>query len=286
MTLPGQEDFLLFQKKTSDLDMKKLAPMKLLHKTGDAIDFHGIKLEDAKPFINRFLYKPGKDPVVVIQFDNLKQHQYWRCSCGGSSIPYYTCLHLQTLKIVPNVDEAILILTHEEYNHFHDNVLSETFTFPDTEPFIEIPMGVSKAPETSVNVPDFFPYKESEKYTYLCPDCKKPFQSDSLFASCPSCPMAEMQFEAFVPSPPVEIGTDLQGNPIYISENKDSAMFLDPDYFDLDHNGLPISKKKKKGKMTVSYRDWDHKDDFKPQEIPEIPKVKGKRLFADKDEEV
>lgn len=113
MTLPGQEDTLLFQKKTSD--MKKLGPITLIHADGSVVFFQGARLEDNKPYVNRFLYKPGQSHTVVIDFDSRKHHQYWKCGCGGINLPYYICSHLRYLEIIPNVSDDIAILTSEEF---------------------------------------------------------------------------------------------------------------------------------------------------------------------------
>ena len=119
MTLPGQEDGLLFQKKKSD--MPDLEPMVLMHLDGTEVHFIGAKMPDDPPYLNRIMFKPNTynpkdDPLpVVIWYDDLKRHQYWACSCGGTSLPFHLCKHLQTLEIVPA--NFAFIMTLKEYQY-------------------------------------------------------------------------------------------------------------------------------------------------------------------------
>ena len=291
MTLPGREDDLLFQKKTSD--MKKLAPMKMLHADGTVISFHGIKLEDDGKLINRFLHKPGKSPVVVIAYDSNKHHLYWRCSCGGTNLPYYVCEHLKYLEILPNISDAVIILNHEEFTHYEKTVLSEVQNSKLKNTFEE---NVKELGESFKNfghvaknavfpdLKDLFPtdttllgldadgneiYSHSSpplpKQTYKCSMCG--FESeDPTNSSTLSLIINETQIDKFVCNWCRELYND---------------DMLDPGVID---QMLITKKKKKKSKTEVSFRDFD--DQFvKPRTTP-IPKIKGKRIFADKDEEV
>ena len=114
MTLPGQEDGLLFQKKM--YKTPKLAPMVLLHMDGTESHFYGARLEDDPPHLNRFMYVPKNGQSVILSFDDLKRHKYWQCSCGGNSLPYHVCPHIVYLEIA-TTDNTLLVLTEDEFKN-------------------------------------------------------------------------------------------------------------------------------------------------------------------------
>lgn len=287
MPLPGHEDDLLFQKKTSN--MEKLEPLKILHEDGTVISVSGRKLQPLHPLINRFLYKPHRQNAVIISFDVSSNHKHWVCDCGGKNIPFHVCQHLKNLEIVINKPNAIEVVTPKDL--LYDTLIPKisdlclgcgkklpsnsgwcscgTVNAEYESKLQEEGKSIGIAGMGSVEPTP----KTKVKNIFQCPDCYKFFESEDSCATCPSCPMAEMPFTPVVPK---QLEPDLD--------------IIDAEYND-DMNPVPlgISKKPETG---INRPDWLPKfrnivmGDFEKPDDPTIPKMGKKRTFAKKDEEI
>ncbi len=206
MPLPGREDDLLFQKKTSDMP-NQIGEMILVHEDGTTLYFRGFSIGDEKRYKSRFAYEYNNENPVVIFFDNKNGH--WGCSCGGSTIPFHTCKHLKTLDIVVGELNSVIIMTEDEYK------AATTLVSPFCSKCgKKLPLNSGHCPcgrtnalyeselqkqgkSVGLNYDQFIWEKEPKTFTFKCPDCNKIFTSDNSYAACPSCPMAEIQFEEY-----------------------------------------------------------------------------------------
>lgn len=216
MTLPGREDDLLFQKKKSKDDIE-FEPTRLLFSDGVVCDFTGKKLPDFNIFINRFLYKT---PTISVLIGYQTKDKFWTCSCGGKTLPYHACNHLKNLELSVATGDDVIVLNQQEITSFEENILKDIDSAKLTPDFAKDP-NYPLIPPYCVKCGKILPVNTgwcscgtcnaiyenqlqeigksvgvagTKKYRYKCKSCERYYDSDDFYASCPSCPMAEMQF--------------------------------------------------------------------------------------------
>lgn len=364
MTLPGQEDGLLFQKKIFE-DLTEPMLMKILHGNGLVATFNGLRLHDNGHRINQFLYQPNYKPLVTIYFDNLSNQKIWKCSCGGSAFPYHSCVHLNALGITANAWSTVL--TQEEYSKIlgiacstqsGSSIYSEIYNF--VQPLKELRGTASKLTE---HVKNFRQRLDLDSFT-RCIGCQQKLPVNS--GHCPNCGIINAEYDSKLQETGDSVGCNVDQmifpsddpEPQPYSENPisyPSNIFTSPEsdvftcescglefigYCNITYNskhqiikvcsnchgsnkdgflgnGIPIlggglglgkfpqdlglpglegetqiefsdgTKQEIKGKVKFTFRDWDDKFENKPkQKKDKIPKIKGKRVFANKDEDV
>lgn len=327
MPLPGQEDVLLFQKKTSDMP-NRIGEMILVHGDGATLYFRGFYIGGGGRYERGFAYAYNNEEPVVIFFD--KKNAHWGCTCGGCTIPFHTCKHLKTLDIVVGEPDSIIIMTEDEYK------AATTLVSPFCSKCEKkLPLNSGHCPCGRTNAlyeselqkqglsvgvnSELFRWEEEKpiepEYSFLCPSCHKVFKSHDSYAACPSCPMAETQFQQYsdpilvddvfpdIPNqqPAVDISYIDSDEPVTFYKKKPIHTCLECRWQSTDPNDfVPIydSSKSSDGKLFtfesqlcrscygVMIKMGKFRESPTPKENPNIPNMGKKRIFADRDEEV